>query len=416
MILRARIVWPVGRPAIQDGAVSVCGRRIGEIGSWPEIKAHIAGPAVDLGAVILLPGLINAHCHLDYTGMTGLPAPQQFPDWISSLLQFKALASYTDYAHAWLAGAAMLARTGVTTVADIEAVPELLPEVWTGTPLRVASFLELTGVKSRRPPEEILGEAAAKIDSLQPGRGLAGLSPHALYSTTTPLLRETARLARQRKWRVAMHVAESAEEFEMFARRRGPMFDWLESQRDMSDCGLGTPLAQVERCGLLGENFMAVHSNYLEPADIAALARSGSSVAHCPRSHAYFGHRRFPYEELAAAGVNVCLGTDSLASVPPRGGRKPELNMFDEMWVFADAHPGAAPEAIVEMATRNGARALGWPGLAGELSPGSRADIVAIPFTGRMEESAEAIVHHAGEVTFSMIDGERLPEPAPGAG
>jgi cytosine/adenosine deaminase-related metal-dependent hydrolase len=139
-------------------------------------------------------------------------------------------------------------------------------------------------------------------------------------------------------------------------------------------------------------------------------------VAHCPRSHAYFGHRRFPYEELAAAGVNVCLGTDSLASVPPRGGRKPELNMFDEMWVFADAHPGAAPEAIVEMATRNGARALGWLGLAGELSPGSRADIVAIPFTGRMEESAEAIVHHAGEVTFSMIDGERLPEPAPGAG
>jgi cytosine/adenosine deaminase-related metal-dependent hydrolase len=78
------------------------------------------------------------------------------------------------------------------------------------------------------------------------------------------------------------------------------------------------------------------------------------------------------------------------------------------MWVFAGAHPAAAPEAIVEMATRNGARALGWQGLAGELSPGSRADLVAIPFTGRTEQCAEAIVHHTGAVPFSMIDGERL--------
>ncbi len=408
MILRARIVWPVARPAIADGAVVISGKQIARVGSWPDIKAHFAEPAADLGAVILLPGLINAHCHLDYTAMTGLPAPQQFPDWIKSLLELKAHASYTDYAGAWLTGAGMLARTGTTTVADIEAVPELLPEVWTGTPLRVASFLELTGVKSRRAPEEILEEAAAKIDSLKPERGLAGLSPHALYSTTAPLLRETARLARQRKWRVTMHVAESAEEFEMFARRRGPMFDWLESQRDTSDCGLGTPLAQVERCGLLGENFLAIHANYLEPADIAALARSGSGVVHCPRSHAYFGHRRFAYEELAAAGVNVCLGTDSLASMTTGGGRKPELNLFEEMWQFTAAHPGVAPETIVEMATRNGARALGWQGLAGELTPGSRADLVAIPFTGRTEESAAAIVHHPGEVPFSMIDGVQV--------
>src|SRR5208283_2747229 len=147
------------------------------------------------------PGLVNAHCHLDYTGMTGLPAPRQFSDWIKSLLVLKSEASYTDYANGWLSGAAMLVRHGVTTAADIEAVPELLPEVWSGTPLRVASFLEITGVRSRRAPAEILGQAAAKIDSLKPRRGLAGLSPHALYSTTAPLLKEAARMARRRKWR-----------------------------------------------------------------------------------------------------------------------------------------------------------------------------------------------------------------------
>lgn len=406
MILRARIVLPLSRPALADGAVVISGNRIAAVGSWAEIKARAAERPVDLGEAILLPGLINAHCHLDYTGMTGLPPPRQFPDWIQSLLVLKAAAGYTDYAGAWLAGAAMLARTGSATVADIEAVPELLPEVWSGTPLRVASFLEITGVKSRRAPGEILGEAAAKIESLEARRGLAGLSPHALYSTTAPLLEAAARLARQKNWRVTMHVAESAEEFDMFAHRSGAMFDWLKNQRDVSDCGAGTPLAQVERCGLLGENFLAIHANYLLAADIQALARSGASVAHCPRSHAYFQHQRFPCEELAAAGVNVCLGTDSLASVSAPRGQKPELDLFAEMRQFAAAHPGVAPEAIVEMATRNGARALGWAGRAGELSPGSWADLIAIPFTGPAAGCEAAVVHHAGPVAVSMIDGQ----------
>jgi cytosine/adenosine deaminase-related metal-dependent hydrolase len=406
VILRARIVLPVCRPAIENGAVVICGNRIAAVGSWPEIKAHSAQRPLDLGAALLLPGLINAHCHLDYTGMTGLPPPRQFPDWIRSLFALKAEASRADYARAWLAGASMLARTGSTTVADIEAVPELLPEVWSGTPLRVASFLEMTGVRSRRAPAEILGRAAAKIASLRPRRGLAGLSPHALYSTTAPLLRQAARMARQKKWRVTMHVAESAEEFEMFAHRRGAMFDWLGPQRGMSDCGRGTPLAQVARCGLLGGNFLAIHANYLLPADIQALARSGASVAHCPRSHAYFQHQRFAFEELAAAGVNVCLGTDSLASVSLSRRQKPELNLLAEMRQFAAAHPGVAPDAIVRMATRNGARALGWQGRAGELSPGSRADLVAIPFAGRAADCAAALVHHPGDVPVSMIDGQ----------
>jgi cytosine/adenosine deaminase-related metal-dependent hydrolase len=157
---------------------------------------------------------------------------------------------------------------------------------------------------------------------------------------------------------------------------------------------------------LLGENFLAIHANYLLAADIQALARSGASVVHCPRSHAYFQHQRFPCEELAAAGVNVCLGTDSLASVSAPRGQKPELNLFAEMRRFAAAHPGVAPEAIVEMATRNGARALGWAGRAGELSPGSWADLIAIPFTGPAAGCEAAVVHHAGPVAVSMIDGQ----------
>jgi aminodeoxyfutalosine deaminase len=410
MLLRARIILPIASPPIADGAVLISENRVAALGRWRDLSRAAAEPATDLGRVILLPGLVNAHCHLDYTDMAGQPAPRQFGDWIKGLLARKAAASYADYAHAWLRGAAMLQRAGVTTVGDIEAVPELLPDVWSSTPLRVASFLEMTGVRSGRDPRAILQEAAAKIAALRPARGFAGLSPHAIYSTTPALLRDTAQLAALQNWRVTMHVAESIDEFEMCVHRRGPLFDWLKSQRDMSDCGHGTPVQQVRKCGLLGERFLAIHANYLQPEDIEALAQTRSSVVHCPRSHAYFRHQPFHYQELAAARVNICLGTDSLASVTPARPPGPELNLFTEMQTFASVHPGVTPDAILRLATCNGARALGLQGSVGEIAPNSFADLITIPYSGKIEEAESAVVHHRGHVTGSMIEGQWMGE------
>jgi cytosine/adenosine deaminase-related metal-dependent hydrolase len=219
------------------------------------------------------------------------------------------------------------------------------------------------------------------------------------------LLKQTARVARRRGWRVAMHVAESTSEQEMYVHRRGPLFDWLKNQRDMSDCGNGTPVQQVRRCGLLGENFLAVHANCLEAGDIAALAESRSHIVHCPRSHAYFQHAPFPYKELAAAGVNIGLGTDSLASILPARRGKAELNMFAEMRAFAVSYPDVAPEHIVRMATQGGARALGLQERVGGIFQGGMADLTAISFAGRAEDAWAAVVHHVGNASATMIDG-----------
>jgi cytosine/adenosine deaminase-related metal-dependent hydrolase len=161
----------------------------------------------------------------------------------------------------------------------------------------------------------------------------------------------------------------------------------------------------------LGPNFLAVHANYLEARDIAALAQARASVAHCPRSHAYFGHQPFPYRQLAAAGVNVCLGTDSLASVKTTGRAKAELNMFAEMRAFALSQPQVPPAVVVRMATQNGARALGWQARVGALFPRALADLIALPFSGQTEEAAAAVVHHAGDISASMIDGQWILPP-----
>jgi cytosine/adenosine deaminase-related metal-dependent hydrolase len=416
MLLRARIVLPVSGPPIEDGAVLIEGNRVAAVGPWRDLssKGGRRHPVTDLGAVILLPGLVNAHCHLDYTGMAGLSRTRQFPDWIKGLLALKAAASYTDYAEAWLKGATMLLHSGTTTVADIEAVFELLPDVWSGTPLRVISFLEMTGVKSRLSPEKILEEAAAKIRSLGPFRGFVGLSPHALYSTAPALLRAIARQAARHHWRLTMHVAESIEEFEMVRHGRGSLFGWLKNQRDMSDCGNETPVQLIQSHGLLGERFLAIHANYLEAGDIEILARTRSSVVHCPRSHAYFRHQPFRYKELAKAGVNVCLGTDSLASVSKTRGSELELNMFAEMQTFASAHPTVSPAEILRLATCHGARALGLEGRVGEISRESLADLITLPFEGSLEQAEEAAVHYSGHVSSCMIEGQWRLRERPG--
>ena len=413
MILRARTVLPVSRPPIENGAVLVAGNRIHAVGSWTELKSETGQEKFDLGEVILLPGLVNAHCHLDYTGMAGeLPPPKTFIEWIPLITAAKTAWSYSDYAHSWLRGAHMLVRNGTTTVADIEAMPDLLPEVWDTTPLRVFSFLEMTGIRARRQPKEILQEALEKIDSLFHARSWAALSPHAPYSTLPALLQSSARVSRRRCWPICTHVAESEQEFEMFARAEGTMYDWLKRNfRDMSDCGLGSPVEHLARAKMLGQNLIAIHANVLAHGDAALLGEQRVNVVHCPRSHAYFRHPPFLREQLLNAGANLCLGTDSLATVRVGGKQKPELNLFEEMRALLAADKTVLPAEVVRMATVNGARALGLRRQIGELRPNALADLIVIPVSGTNEDPCATVAAHVGPVSASMIDGRWVIPP-----
>ena len=407
MILRARTVLPLGRPPFADGAVQLARGRIQAVGRWRDLRAQAIGAVQDLGEVILLPGLVNPHAHLDYTAMAGMiPPPRSFTDWIKSITTLKAEWSYAEYAQSWLRGAEMLRRHGTTTVGDIEALPELLPDVWSATPLRVRSFLEMTGVRSRRDPELILREAIARRDSLPEGRSRAFLSPHAPYSTPPVLLRRVAEVSRQHRWPFSVHVAESAEEFQMFTEACGPMYDWLgRNEREMSDCGSRTPVERLAALQALGPRTIAVHVNYLGPRDIPLLRESGAHVVHCPRSHAYFRHRAFDFAALRSAGLNLSLGTDSLATTRTSSQVPPELSLFAEMQTFARAHPAVAPAEILPLVTVNPAKALGLEDRVGVLREGAWADLITIPYAGRLAESPEAVVHHRGPVRDVWIEG-----------
>jgi cytosine/adenosine deaminase-related metal-dependent hydrolase len=370
---------------------------------------------VDLGDAVLLPGLVNAHCHLDYTNLAGkLAPPKSFTDWIKGLVALKGAWTLADFAQSWTDGAQMLLRSGTTTVADIEALPDLAPAIWDATPLRVISFRELICLKGPPAARSVFDAAVTSWSGLA-RLGRVGLSPHAPYTTTPALLQLAARHARRRRWRLVTHVAECREEFDMFAHRKGSLFDWLAAQRDMADCGLGSPIQHLARCGYLGPNVLAVHANYLARGDARLLGQNQVSVVHCPRCHAYFGHAPFARATLAAAGVNICLGTDSLVSTRKERPHPLELNLFKEMSALAQREPGLSPRAILRWATVNGARALGLAGELGQLAPGALADLIAIPFAGRAAQAYEAVIHHPGPASAAMIAGKWAIPPVCGS-
>ena len=155
----------------------------------------------------------------------------------------------------------------------------------------------------------------------------------------------------------------------------------------------------------LGPLLLAIHVNHLARGDAALLARKKVSVVHCPRSHAYFGHAPIPFPALTKAGVNVCLGTDSLATVRKQPKHELELSLFHEMRAFAAVHPDVAPKTILEMVTCNAARALGLRGQVGELKRGAFADLIAVPSSGEPRGATAAVVRHSGRVAASMIAG-----------
>lgn len=405
MLLRARVVLRISQPPIEDGFVRVVKNRVTTVGAWADAPDE---PVIDLGEVILLPGLVNAHCHLDYTDFVGaIPPPKSFTDWIDAIVDLKADVDDAAHANSWRHGADQCLRHGTTTLGNIESRPDQLPHLWPATPLRVVSFFELILFK----PESNAAQAVEDAENWQaanpPPQGGVGLSPHAPYTTNTDLLETCSRKAGP----LAIHLAESIDEHEMFCHGRGRMFDRLAAAgRDNSDCWFNSPIAHAAAHGVLRANTLAIHANYLSETDVQHLVKSRASVVHCPRSHEYFAHEAFNEAALSKAGINLCLGTDSLATTRER---EAELSLFDEMRQHAGSFPSLNAVTILHRTTLNAAAALGMVGEIGEICEGAFADLITIPFTGNVNGAVEAVVWHEGVVQSVMVDGQwEVPPPS----
>jgi cytosine/adenosine deaminase-related metal-dependent hydrolase len=393
---------PVDGAPIAGGYVSVAEGRIAAIGA---ADPHF-GPVEDLGDILLMPGLVNAHTHLEFSTIErplgepgiGLPA------WIRLVIGERNRRDRDPQA-ATAAGLLESLASGVTTIGDIATLPSASHASSDLRPQTLA-FQEAIGFSAGR-VESVFADVQRRLDEAQ---APAGLSPHAPYTVHPRLLERIVQLAAARGAPVAMHLAESREELELLEIGGGPFRKLLE-ERSMWDAGAippGTrPLDYLRRLAEAPRS-LVIHGNYLSQSEIEFIAqhRQWMSVVYCPRTHAYFGHEPYPLDAMRAAGVRVALGTDSRAS-------NPDLSVLGELRHVAMTFPNIASAEILRMATMDGAEALGLDGEMGSLVVGKRGDLLAIPCDPTDSDPYTALFGSTSEHCRVWIGGREVPHGAP---
>ena len=406
MILRARAVVTMDGPPIRNGAVAVEGNRIVAVGAMPDLAWISEGPVIDLGDCALMPGLINAHCHLDYSMMRyAISRPKSFTAWVQRINALKRTLDSDDYLAAIRRGFAELRKWGTTSVCNIEAFPELMTRLG-ASPLRTWWFYEMIDIRHRLTTDDVVAGALSFFQHRAGTLDSFGLNPHAPYTASLSLYQLANSCAAAFTMPLTTHVGESGEELAMFRDAAGPLHEFMTAlQRPMGDCGKATPFAHLWESGAIDARWLLAHMNELTDSDFSLLAsipRGGvPSIVHCPGSHRYFSHTPFQFRRLHDLGVNICTATDSLASTD-------SLSLFEELRSLAKTDPWLTPEQLLRTVTVNPARALQRRGQLGQLTPGALADLIAVPVSGSLGSVHEEIVHHNRPIPWTMIDGQIL--------
>jgi cytosine/adenosine deaminase-related metal-dependent hydrolase len=358
--LTARWIFPVDGPPMERGTVTIDGTTI------HAVEPHGARRAdLDLGDAAVLPGLVNAHTHLDLSGMRGLAPPSpDFPAWLRQVISHRRQRTPGQVRADIYSGLAECIQCGTTLVGDISGDGSSW-DVLVHAPVRSVVFHELLGL----PREQAQQSARAALKWLgahpETPSCRTGLAPHAPYSFRAEFLPTLAALAR----RITIHLAESAAELELLERQSGPFVPFLAELGVWDPGGLAWGPAHILQLTESAKVALYAHGNYLSPD---APVPPHGTVVYCPRTHAAFAHPPHPFREFLARGVRVAIGTDSLAS-------NPDLDVLAEIRFLRRQYPDVPGIQLLRMATLSGAEALGWADQTGSLTAGKSADLVVVP-------------------------------------
>lgn len=379
---------------LSPAAITIVSGRIAAISTHAS-QASVAR-RLDVSDMMLFPGLVNAHCHLDLT-VTGTLLESDFVDWIRNLQSSKRYGITEEAVVAAVRqGFTRLLHSGITTVFD-HVSHGVLSAAYRNTPLRTVCFGEVLGIDA--------ASSAAALDTLLSKRRDFPVplfpSPHAVHSVAPEVLRQTCQ---RRDGPLSIHCAESAAEAEYFSTGSGEMVRLLN---ELSRARGGEPIEGKIHSGrsaldhLLRQcpdlsRLLLVHGNYLDAGDLERLARLPDvCVVHCPGSFEFFKHERFPLAEIRRHGIPVALGTDSLAS-------NHTLSLLDEIRRFKQRHAQTTWQELLPMVTTNSLAVIGV-GDRGEIRAGWAADLMGI--RGRSNEDPLALLAKAERADFVMVGG-----------
>ncbi|MDQ3068924.1 MAG: amidohydrolase family protein [Acidobacteriota bacterium] len=368
-LVRARWVLPVDRPpidggwiALEEGVIRTVGR-----GQPP------SGPLTDLGDTAILPGLINAHTHLELSWLAGRVPPASSMDaWIRRLMSLRREASpLAEVQQVTASMAAAKAREqGTIAFADISNTLVTAPVLAEGRAPSVL-FHELLGFAAHDAAARA-AEGADRVEGLR-HQVRPGLAPHAPYSVAPDLFAAIDRESCERQLPSSVHLGESPEEIEFLMTGGGPLAGLLKElgvwRDDWAPPGVD-PVTYLDRLGVLRAGLLVVHATHLKADALATLAARRCVIVSCPRSNRWVGAGDPPLDAFYASGATVALGTDSLASVE-------SLDMFAEL-AAARAISSVPHARLLESATRGGAIALGLEDSYGRIAPGMRGPLLAV--------------------------------------
>jgi aminodeoxyfutalosine deaminase len=399
---RAKYVLVEPNFLLENAAVHISSDCISSTTTWEKPSASSNLEILDWGSAIIVPGFVNAHTHLELTSThKSLRQFASFTDWIGKLVSMRRNWTAEQMIDSIGKGAELSIASGVTLVGDIASAGVGASPKNYG--LRRIYFEELISFAPER-ADEILSNLSFQQENTIPNLSAHCLSPHAPYSVSAQLYKGAAELARKKKIRLATHVAETEAELQFLRDGTGEFREFLDSLKlipsDWKSPGVH-PIEYLDSLGVLGDSCILIHCNYLDEQSIARISRSKSSVVFCPRSHHFFGHEGHPVRSLLDSGINVALGTDSLAS-------NDSLSILDEMRFLFKTRADIKAEEIFKAATLNGAAALGFGGVLGCLNHGFWADmaILEIPDAFKTRHALSQILEGAGTCIATIVQGQ----------
>lgn len=375
-LLHARWVAPMDRPPIPDGVIVFHRGVILDVGAAADlIGKHPEAEVIERPDETILPGLINAHTHLELSGFScGAPAAD-FVEWLIRLVP-RGPADL-EFIHRSVErsipiGVAQCLRFGVTCVGDISRHSSVSRPLLCNGPLRVVSYGEVQAMAKRRGLLEervaIAADRSCESEFLRPA-----ISPHAPYSMELDGYRHGLEVARRDGLPLATHLAETPDEAPFLSDHSGRFRDlWedLGAWDDQVPRFAGGPIRFATSIGLLDyPRTLLAHVNYSDDAEMDLLEQGRASIVYCPRTHVYFGHPPHRWRQMLARGINVAIGTDSCAS-------SPDLNLLAELRLLRRIAPEMPAMEIWKLATINAARAVDMQDKLGTLQAGRAADFV----------------------------------------
>ncbi len=405
MIILARKILSITSPDIDDGAIVVSGSKIVDKGKRNQIlKKYPTEKVVDLEGKLVMPGLVNLHAHLELSFLKGILGEKKgFFSWIEDLVRLKKKASAKEMESAAAEALREAIRTGTTCIADISSTEAAIPFL-VKSGVRAHVFLEALGLDERI-ADKAFSSLIKRLESLKglSGRIRAGISPHASYSVSSKLLNKIVEYSSDNALCIAMHLSETKDEIAYFSGKASGMDGYMKAfgWEGLNRLPGKTPIEAVSKFGF--KNMVAVHCVHPSATDYSLLKKSGASVAWCPRSNHFLGVGNAPVKKYLEKGINVGLGTDSLAS-------NLSMNMWDEMR-FAWLVSGLKALDIIRAATLGGAKALGLDGVTGSIEPGKDADLIGIETKAAgMKDAFQTLISDTRpqDIAFTMVQGKAI--------